>query len=263
MPSNSLRLAAKIVSEGNGPCASMPSALGRFDAGADLVDLLAAEVAVLAAVRVERGHADARSSVPGALERLVEQLDRRGHARSRDVGGHLRQRDVRGHTRRRELLEHVELARHTRVAEFVCEPAQLVLVIHAGQLQAGLVERREDDRVDPAGVGHAERAGELVDGACTGLHAHLLGRDRLAGQRVVSEQCRVAVRRGVGEGNLDTGDLRGGRQLGGVCQHVDVGLRGGLGAGEQLCRELGPDAGRVAEGKCDAGAAGGHDAATS
>ncbi|MNR32390.1 hypothetical protein D3C85_1499730 [compost metagenome] len=102
---------------------------------ADDIQLLAAEAAVVAVVRVEAADADARFLQPAALECGIDQADRLHYPLLAEQARHIGQGHVGGHPRSPEIVEHVEFAERSMEIQQLGEPVQLVAVGHAGHVQ--------------------------------------------------------------------------------------------------------------------------------
>ncbi len=137
------------------------------DGRRDHVDLLAAERAAVAGVRIQRRDGDARRRGAGRDQVAVQDAHRLDDAVRGDRVGDLAQRDVRRHPRRPQRAGDVELGDEAVDAEEVLHVAQLVLLGEAGEMHRVLVERREHDRVDrlpapPRRARHRVRAARRV-----------------------------------------------------------------------------------------------------
>ena len=106
----------------------MPFACATFDRRRDDVDLLAAEVAAVARVRIERGDRDARRVEPGGAQRGRGELQRVDDRIDGQELRHLDHRHVRGDARVPQAFEDVELGRRPVDAEHAGGVADLVLV---------------------------------------------------------------------------------------------------------------------------------------
>ena len=153
------------VSAGCGPLASMPSLDRRGDRRGDLLDVLRAEQAVLAGVRVESAHGDAR---PGeeAAQRRVGQLDHVEHARGRDPLDRLAQRAVRADVGDGDRSATVERGgeHHRHLACTAALGDQLGVADEAGigQLRGLLVHRHRHHAGDTPGEGVVGGAQDVV-----------------------------------------------------------------------------------------------------
>ncbi|MNR34819.1 hypothetical protein D3C85_1526220 [compost metagenome] len=120
---------------GIGAFSRNPQRLGRANCRANDVQLFAPERAVIAVVRIQPTHTDARFLQAVALERSVDQLDRLHYPRLGEHARHIGQGDVGRHPGSPEVIEHVEFAERSMEIQQLGEPVQLVAVGHAGHVQ--------------------------------------------------------------------------------------------------------------------------------
>ena len=126
------------------------AALHRFrDGRGDDLDLLAAEQAALACMRIQRRHGNARHSEARAAHGCIGERKRRIDALGRDLLERCTQGYVRSHARHPQVVKHVHLAEKALVAGKVREHLMLVVEMPASGVQRALVERREYDAVEP------------------------------------------------------------------------------------------------------------------
>ena len=144
------------MSAGCGPLASMPAARASRDRRGDALDVLAAEEAVLAGVRVEAADGDARR-LEEASQRRVRELDHVEHPARLHPFDRLAQRAVRADVRDGERAAVGEGGReHHR---HPLHPAQLGDHLgvtderRVGELRRLLVHRHRHDPGDAAGEG--------------------------------------------------------------------------------------------------------------
>ena len=92
------------------------------------VDLLAAEIAAVAGVRIEPGNRDPRTREAGAAHAGIRQSQRAGDTLFRQPGRDLRERNVRGHPRIPQSVEDVELAGRAFQSDHFCRKGDLVVI---------------------------------------------------------------------------------------------------------------------------------------
>ena len=155
--------------------------------GPDDAILFLAEQPVLARVRIEPGHGDARrrNIEPGQL--AGRQRNRRFQRRLSQRARHLRQRDVHGrqHDAQGVGVEHhrdVARAGQMRQQIGVSRPGQ------AGQPERFLVDGRGRDGVHGATLRVGGRANEQIVGGASGVCAQDAGREHGAGRRRVEHR---------------------------------------------------------------------------
>src|SRR5690606_28758072 len=151
--------------------------LGLLDGRGDDVDLLAAEVAAIAGVRVEAGDGDARPGEAGLAHGAVGEDEAVDDGLAGDEAGDVPEWHVRGDAGVPEALEDVELAGRAVGAELLSEEGDLVLIGGVGQAHGGLVEGSEGDGLGMAGGGIAQGGAEVGDGEGAALAADLAEAD--------------------------------------------------------------------------------------
>ena len=134
----------------------MPRAAAAPDRRRNHVDLVAAEEAVLAAMRIERRNGDPRRGNAGAAHRRIGEADHILDPLPADLLERAPQRDVRRDARHPQAVEHVHLAVESVVPRHLREHLVLVAEAEAARVQRGLVQRCERDRVDPSGKGQLD-----------------------------------------------------------------------------------------------------------
>ena len=117
------------------------------DAGCDVIDLLAPELAGLTRMGVEGAHGKLRAFDARSLDHAVQEGDGVMHRAGVDAGGDVLDGHVGGHPGRGEPGDEVEFRGEAVVAEDPGKPAQFILLVHAGIVQGTLVQRLEEDRI--------------------------------------------------------------------------------------------------------------------
>ena len=233
-----------------------------FHRRSDDLDLFRAHGAAVAGVRVQAGDRDARLVHPGGALVVMDDADRCAHLVDADLAGDVLERNVRGDARGPQLAGDIEFGGGAGHIEQVGVIAQLVLVGQPGQAHRALVERREQDTVDVAGLDRAARQFQAGKHGLAGSGRHLADFDLTGGDARVRHKGGAPGRAmrafdGLGPGRVQR-DARGLFTQG---QHRRVGHDDALGAlqvgraRQQLDRQLGADAAGVAEEDADAGSA--------
>ena len=252
----------KIVSDEIGPVASIRAQC--LDGWTDRRDLLVAEQSVLAAMRVQRGHSDARMLVPHVAKCRVSQTQRQPDPLRRDHVEGRAERDVRGDPKRRELRNDVHLPEEAGVAGEVREHLVLIGKMPAAAVERGLVERRETDAVKLSIEREVDHVLERVAARAPGLRGHLAARHRGGIQvgevdhgDVVGRPRHLVQPRIDLIGDADAGVAHAQFQHAGIADDRKASRRSVVAGGQ--CRrqefhgDLRPDARRVAEHEADQG----------
>ena len=139
------------VSAGTGPATARPLAASDSTAGPDDLDLLAAEVAALAGVRIQPADQDARRGKAKVLAQPSIEHDGRALERlARDGARHVGERQVSG--RERDAQPSRDQQHHgMRVAALRSEILGMAPERYAGVVDRGFLDRRGDHRVEAAG----------------------------------------------------------------------------------------------------------------
>ena len=189
----------------------MPFACAALHRRLDDVDLLAAEVAAVARMRVERGHRDARRIEARRLQRGVGEPQRGDDAVDGQELRHLGHRHVRRHARVPQAFEDVELGRRPGHAEHARREADLVVVAVVGHPHRLLVERREADGRGFAVRGALERVAVVRERERAALARRHAALDRRRVEVMEVDEHRPA---GTGKPVVRTDDGQLGRHAG-------------------------------------------------
>ncbi|CUK09890.1 Uncharacterised protein [Achromobacter ruhlandii] len=142
------------------------------DGRRDDVEVLAAELAAFAGVRVQAGHRHARPGDPHLAAGAVGQAHGGQFGFGRDARHDVRQRDVNGHQQHAQFVvgEH-----HGEVvgARAFRQDLGVAGVVDAGLVHRLLVQRRRDDGADAAGLGVVDGGADVVVGGASGGRADL------------------------------------------------------------------------------------------
>ena len=137
--------------------------MAALDRRRDHLDLLAAEDAAVAGVRIEPRDPDPRARLAGGAQRALGEADRLQHAVPGDQLGHGAQRHMRGHARGRELIGRIHFTDMTLKIKHLDEKSELVLELQPALVHGLLVAGREADAIELAGLREAERQAEGVE----------------------------------------------------------------------------------------------------
>src|SRR5215510_14554061 len=141
--------------------------------GADDLNLLAAEQAVLSSVGIERRHRDPRRSETGASHRAIRERQRLVNALDADLIEGLAQREVRGYSREPKPVDDVHLAERARMTGQAREHLMLVVEVKSSRVKGGFAERCESDALQPSIEREPDGMGQRLS-----ANSPRLGRDR-------------------------------------------------------------------------------------